>query len=156
MADKTPNRFTHGLLNGLGFSLAVIIVLIAARYITKAVLSQEQYSGTSDWKSYNENSGLVITEHNPIRTDNNLEVIGVLSNKSLETWSGISIEVELFASNGKFIDECSEYIASNLAPAKIENFKVNCGGCEKRKVTDFDHYEISVKHANYVPPNNDI
>lgn len=48
MADKMPNRFIQGFLNGLGFSIAAVIVLIAAQYITEAVLSQEQYSGERD------------------------------------------------------------------------------------------------------------
>ena len=81
-------------------------------------------------------------------------VVGVVTNSGNDTWDNISIEIELFDKDGKFIDECSEYISSPLPPSKSENFKAKCGGCEKRPMADFDHYEIRIIDAMYEMPRN--
>jgi len=54
------------------------------------------------------------------------------------------------------MDECSEYISSALAPKQSENFKVSCGGCEKRPLAEFDRYEIAIKNASYQMKQDDI
>jgi hypothetical protein len=158
MTEKTSNRIVHGFLVGLGFSIALVLVVIAGQYLYVKYMYREHVSeimSNSEWKEYNPDAGLVISEHSPIRTDNNLEVIGVVKNNGEDVWSSISIEVELFDANGKFIDECSKYLSSPLSPSGSENFKVNCGGCEKRPITNFHHYDIRIKDASYKRPRSD-
>lgn len=154
------NRIIHGFLIGLGFSIALILVIGGARYIYMKYVYPEQMSETmlesGLWKEYSDEAGLSITEHSPIQTEFNLEVVGVIQNEGEDTWDGISIEVELFDATGKFIDECTEYISSPIAPSERENFKVSCGGCEKRPLSDFDHYEISIKDAHFDSPTDGI
>ena len=151
------NKIVQGFLLGLGFTVAFVLVLIAAQYLYMKYMVQDQISGVmrgNDWKEYSDSSGLVITEHSPIRTEYSLEVVGVVTNSGNDTWDNISIEIELFDKDGKFIDECSEYISSPLPPSKSENFKAKCGGCEKRPMADFDHYEIRIIDAMYEMPRN--
>ena len=150
-------KIVQGFLLGLGFTVAFVLVLIAAQYLYMKYVFEDQVSEAmygSQWKEYSEEAGLVITEHKPIHTEDSVEFIGIVANNGSDTWDMISIEVELFDEDGKFIDECSEYISSPLAPSKSENFKVSCGGCEKRPIADFDHYEIHIKDASYEMPRD--
>ena len=150
-------KIVQGFLLGLGFSIAFVLVLIAAQYLyTKYVFEDQVREATfgSNWKEYSEDAGLVITEHNPIYTENSVEFIGVVANNGTDTWDSISIEIELFDKDGKFMDECSEYISSPLSPSESENFKASCGGCEKRPIADFDHYEIHIVDAIYERPRD--
>jgi len=48
------------------------------------------------------------------------------------------------------------YISSALVPKQSENFKVSCGGCEKRPLAEFDRYEIAIKDASYQMKQDDI
>ena len=152
-------KIVQGFLLGLGFTVAFVLVLIAAQFIYKKYVFEDQVREAtspfgSNWKEYSEDTGLVITEHKPIYTENSVEFIGVVANNGTDTWDMISIEIELFDKDGKFMDECSEYISSPLSPSESENFKASCGGCEKRQIADFDHYEIHIKDASYETPRD--
>ena len=56
--------------------------------------------------------------------DDELEVIGVITNSSDREWSSVTIEAEFFNQKNEFIDEASEYVRSDITPGAKENFKV--------------------------------
>lgn len=160
MTERKATKILHGFLSGIGFSFAFVLVIAAALYAYSQYMRSEiesvEITSMSRWKQYDENAGLAIMSHRPIRRENNLEIVGVVENNGTDTWQSISIEVELFDSEGNFMDECSEYISSALAPKQSENFKVSCGGCEKRPLAEFDRYEIAIKDASYQMKQDDI
>jgi hypothetical protein len=53
-----------------------------------------------------------------------LEVVGLITNSSSREWSGITVEAEFFDTSGKFIDEASEYMRSDIAGNTKEHFKI--------------------------------
>jgi hypothetical protein len=53
-----------------------------------------------------------------------LEVVGIITNTSNREWSGITVEAEFFDASGKFIDEASDYIRSDIAGNAKEYFKI--------------------------------
>jgi hypothetical protein len=53
-----------------------------------------------------------------------LEITGIITNSSNNEWSGISIEAEFFDNSGKFIDEASHYLRSDIPGKAIEHFKI--------------------------------
>ena len=53
-----------------------------------------------------------------------LEITGIITNSSNNEWSGISIEAEFFDNSGKFIDEASHYLRSDIPGKAKEHFKI--------------------------------
>lgn len=155
MADKKQNRLVHGFLIGLGFSVALVLVVFGGWYLYVEYIYKQQVASmmeSTGWKEYSRDAGLEISEHRPVRTDNNLEVVGTLKNTGADAWESVSVEVELFDADNRFVDECSEYVNSVVFAGGTEHFKVSCGGCEKRPLVEYDHYEIKVTDASYVQP----
>ena len=53
-----------------------------------------------------------------------LEIKGLITNSSSRKWSGITVEAEFFDASGKFMDEASEYLRSDIAGNSKEHFKI--------------------------------
>ncbi|MCX6855292.1 MAG: FxLYD domain-containing protein [Verrucomicrobia bacterium] len=53
-----------------------------------------------------------------------LEIVGLITNSSSREWSGITVEAEFFDASGKFLDEASEYLRSDIAGNSKEHFKI--------------------------------
>jgi hypothetical protein len=53
-----------------------------------------------------------------------LEIVGLITNSSGREWSGITVEAEFFDASGRFIDEASEYMRSDIAGNSKEYFKI--------------------------------
>jgi hypothetical protein len=63
--------------------------------------------------------------------ERSLEFTGIITNSSSRTWSSVTVEVEFFDSTGKFIDEESERIDSDIGPHAKEHFKINISSPSK-------------------------
>jgi hypothetical protein len=57
-------------------------------------------------------------------SDRSLEIVGLITNSSSREWSGITVEAEFFDASGKFLDEASEYLRSDIAGNSKEHFKI--------------------------------
>lgn len=146
------SKILDGFFIGLGFMIALSIVFFGLGYIGLKYYNKEKESHTSEFdypfKQFDEStSGLVIKEHHSVVTDFNVEILGVIGNEGEDNWGSVSLEAELFDKDGKFLHECTEYIRNTMKPSDVENFKISCGGCEKRPIPEFDHYTIKITDA---------
>ena len=56
--------------------------------------------------------------------DDSLEITGLITNSSGNEWSGITVEAEFFDADGKFLNEASDYLRSDIAGKAKEHFKI--------------------------------
>jgi len=83
---------------------------------------------------------VVVAKHEEVKRDAAVFILGTVENRSSEAVRAVSIQVDLFDQDGKFVDQCAEYLRGTLKPGESRNFKVSCGGCKERP---------SVAHASY-------
>jgi hypothetical protein len=55
----------------------------------------------------------------------NIEIIGLITNQSRQTWQGVNVEAEFFDSTGKFLGEEQSYLSADIAPGANEHFKIS-------------------------------
>lgn len=67
---------------------------------------------------------LQISEIQTRASGSSLEIVGLITNTSGREWSGITVEAEFFDASGKFIDEASDYMRSDIAGHAKEHFKI--------------------------------
>tara|TARA_R110002096_G_scaffold44670_3_gene120919 strand:+ start:362 stop:808 length:447 start_codon:yes stop_codon:yes gene_type:complete len=67
---------------------------------------------------------LVVSEVTTRTAGKSLEIVGLITNSSGRTWSGVTVEAEFYNSAGEFIDEASEYLRSDIAGHAKEHFKI--------------------------------
>jgi len=138
-------------------SSVIYIVLFIAFYYGAMYLISNQMKESFDFMSreFSQDSGLIIKSHHEwFPTEDSFNVVGVVANTGSDAWSSISVEVEMFDKEGKFVYECSEYLSGTLYPGKEENFVVDCSGCNKAPIPEFDHYEIKITNAYYKKINS--
>ena len=54
-----------------------------------------------------------------------IEIFGIIENRGKVDWESIVIEAEFFAKDGKFIDELTDRICTNLSSGASEHFKIS-------------------------------
>ena len=67
---------------------------------------------------------LVISEVQKKTINDNIEIIGLLTNSGGYTFTSVTIEAEFFDSSGHFIDEASQYLRSDIPGGAKEYFKI--------------------------------
>lgn len=145
-------KIAHGLLNGIGFALALGVLMYI--YTTWQVRQfEEQNEEVFGYKQYGADAGLVIKEHRPQQPESNTAFLGVMGNNGKDTWESVEVLVELFAKDGTFVDKCSSYMDGSIAPGQERNFKVSCSGCrDPAQPVKYDKYTIEISDASYVSP----
>lgn len=56
--------------------------------------------------------------------DEKVEIVGLITNSSGRTWSGVTVKAEFFDSGGKFIDESTQYLNGDIGGNANEHFKI--------------------------------
>ena len=67
---------------------------------------------------------LSISEVESKVVGSSLEIIGLITNSSGNEWSGVTVEAEFYDASGKFLDEGSDYLRSDIAGKAKEHFKI--------------------------------
>ena len=67
---------------------------------------------------------LIISDVEKRFTGNNLEIVGLITNKGSHDWSAVAIEAEFFDVSGVFLDEGQEYLRGNVSRGANEHFKI--------------------------------
>ncbi len=140
------HKIVSGFFLGIGFGTALVAISsIAAYYYSNKSVHEDMptydYNGTSNI------SKIEILNHKDTSTSEKLIIIGALTNNQESKISSLTIEAEFFK-DGEFVEECSEYISTNIGQDEIENFKISCGGCGNYTTPDYNTYKITVKSAN--------
>jgi hypothetical protein len=87
---------------------------------------------------------LTVTQHQEVTRDGALFVLGTVESRAADRVRSISIQVDLFDKEGRFVDQCAEHLRGSLKPGESRNFKVPCGGAKERPVVPHDSYKIKV------------
>ena len=124
MIKTASTKIASGLLTGIGFAVALVIVFYGAERWITSDRGEERF-----YKRYKPDSGLIIKDHRPQHPEHNTAFIGTVQNNGKDTWENVSIVAELFDKDGQFLDKCSSYESGRVAPGQTHNFKVSCDGC---------------------------
>ncbi len=119
-------KIISGALLGIGLGITfIVIAAYATNYFSK------KFDDNSPLKAEESSdiSGIEFIEHKDQQVANKVLVMGSLVNKNKKKIKSIKLEAEFFK-NGEFVDECTEYLSTNLKTGETENFKVSCGGVD--------------------------
>jgi hypothetical protein len=122
-----------GILYGIGFGISAGIIYY---FISEKMMA-------SVWNDTNIEK-VVITKHEEVKRGETVLVLGTLENKGTESLRVLNIQVDLFDKNGKFVEQCSEYLKGSLRAGESRNFKVSCGGCKDKPVVEHKTYKVRV------------
>ena len=67
---------------------------------------------------------LAISDIETRAAGRSLEIVGLITNSSSREWSGVTVQAEFFDASGKFVDEASEYLRSDISGNSKEHFKI--------------------------------
>lgn len=59
-----------------------------------------------------------------VTDQNELRILGVITNSGPKRWSSVEIEVEFFDPDGNFLGESSDFLRSDIGPHANENFEL--------------------------------
>lgn len=153
------NDFFKKILNGFGTGLGFVVAVVAVIYFSTGVLikkvtedayaaAEEEMPESFGYKQYSSDSGLVVKSHHEREIEHGMEVLAEIENSGDTTWSSVSVEVELFDSDGHFVDECTSYLRGRIAPGETKNVKIKCGGCKDSPLTAYDSYTLAIIDAS--------
>lgn len=146
MTNKSEKPFLRSLTEKV-VTLLVLVTVSCGVLVALRSWMLADYLEPLTGPDYHPDSGLEITAHRQRLVDDDLAILGTLENRGDVTWTSIVLEVELFDTDGQFVDECSEYLRGHYPPDSTENFKVDCSRC-KQSTPDFATYTINVQDAS--------
>jgi hypothetical protein len=88
-----------------------------------------------------------IDNYREIRKENQVLIVGQLTNTGESKVGSVNLEAELFNAAGEFVYECSEYISADLAAGQQENFQITCG-CGKEILSEYKTLTVKVAEAS--------
>lgn len=148
-------KVAAGLATGLGFSLAVVVVIYFSTELLVHNASEEAFEAAEEnmpqtygYKQYSKESGLLIKSHRERKGDLGTEILVEIENTGDTTWSSVRLEAELFDENDVFVDECSGYMSGKIAPGEVKNLKIKCGGCKDNPLPEYERYTLVISDAS--------
>jgi hypothetical protein len=120
-----------GLLYGIGFGVAAgVIMFVITDKMTASMWSDE---GIEKVK---------FTKHEEVKRGTSVYILGTIENSASVPIRSLTIQVDLLDKNGKFVEQCSEYIRGTFKAGESRNFKVSCGGCKDKPVVEHESYKL--------------
>ena len=77
-----------------------------------------------------------------------LDVLGRLKNMGRHTWDSVTVEVEIFDKDGKFLDETSGYVSAILSPGAEEHFRLTLANPDARTLDESSKVVLKVSDAD--------
>lgn len=140
---NVASKLFTGFLYGIGISIALTIFFFSFEKGYSKLSNKKDF----EYLDFDETVELEIINHSIIKSsDQNIEIIGALYNKSEANWSGMEIEIELFDEQKNFVYECSDKLMNIVSPSQKENFKISCGSCDKA-IPEYSSYSLKVINA---------
>ena len=135
-----------GFLRGVGFSVALSIVLI----ITFAVIFSmfdDMYSGieNGDYVEFDKTIELEAKFLSHQVKENRASILGVVENNTSHVWKDTSVEAEFYLA-GEFVKECSTEINTKIESGGKEHFEFSCKSCEDQ-FPKFDTVEMKINDS---------
>ena len=67
---------------------------------------------------------LAVSEVQTRTSGKSLEIVGLITNSSGRTWTGVTVEAEFYNASGEFVDEANQYLRSDIGGDAKEHFKI--------------------------------
>ena len=87
---------------------------------------------------------VVISQHEKVIRNQTLLILGTMENKGEDVVRVPQVEVDLFDKDGKFVDQCSEYIKGSLKPGESRNFKILCSDGKGHPPVEHASYKVRI------------
>lgn len=118
-------RLIHGFLFGIGFSLAVILVVGIAYFSVNPYQVEEN---PIIWLEGSKVTGISFEEVTLTQGASETEVIvsGLIRNATNAIYNSVLLEIELFDDTPKFISECDYMVQSGVAANSENHFSTSC------------------------------
>ena len=132
MKEKLLNALRKvgaGALYGLGFGLVMIATV---HFATEGMESSIFNDKIAD--------SVIITRHEETKLPDSTYILGAIENRGSKPARTVRITIDFFDKQGKFIDQCHDYVHGTLNPGESRNFKLSCN-CSKDK--------LPMEHASY-------
>lgn len=130
---KALGKIGSGLLYGVGIGVSVGLIM----YVISEKMTASAWNDVALDKVF-------VSKHEEVKRDQALFILGTIENRGSETVRMPTVQVDLFDKNGKFVEQCSEYIKGGLKPGESRNFKVSCGVCKGHPSVEHASYKIRV------------
>jgi hypothetical protein len=99
----------------------------------------------TQFKEFGPSSGLVIESQEPIQTESNLSVLGVLRNDGANAWQFIRFQISLRGAQGGIVGICEDSAMAPVYPGQKRTFQLNCRG-----IPEYKTYTLEIVNASYV------
>lgn len=77
----------------------------------------------------------------------NVEILGTVENKGKHSWDSIHINAEFYSTDGKFVDQASEYLSTAVSSGAKENFKICISDASDWAKSDTSQLQLKVGDA---------
>lgn len=94
---------------------------------------------------------LSISQIETRESDGGRDVLGIVTNNGTRPWSSLKIEVEFFDKEGRFLDQETAYLMTEIAPGAKEHFKVTVRGASAEVDHENSEMVVKVADANSMP-----
>lgn len=131
---------------GKAAKVAGLILLFALLMVGNHILAE--WHRERLMPSFGPDSGLSVTEHRGRPNGDFFEILGAVSNDGSTSWRGVTLRADLFDAQGTFVDQCGAHLRAPLVPGAREYFKIVCGGCDDRKLPEFETYQVRIVDAS--------
>lgn len=132
----------HGkVVKAAGVILLLVLFLLGNRFLA-------EWHREKLFPSFGADSGLSVAEHRGRPNGNVFEILGTVANEGPTSWRSVTLRADLFDAQGTFVDQCGASLRAPLVPGASEYFKIVCGGCDDRKLPEFETYRVRVVDAS--------
>ena len=128
---------------GVAVLLAILVYHLSSMLIIVGTLKKSVVSPML--KSFDEDSGLEVTNHKCVEEGGHICILGQVKNVGQTKWSSIQVKAEFFDQSGNFVESGTEILFGPLKPGKTENFKMKILGLKR---SSFSDYKVSVIDAS--------
>ncbi len=148
LGSKFLKKFSDGIALGLGFSLALGFMILLMYLSDPSNREKSENEKLESWQiEFTSSTRLSVEWHEARSSNYNLHVLGAIKNDDETTWESVSVEVNLFDSDGKFIWQCGDYIPAPVWPGDTHKFHVDCNGVSSDPVPEHSTYTVEIVDA---------
>ena len=133
LVSSAAQKIGLGFLYGIGFGISAGVIY----YFISEKMMASVWNETVIEK-------VVVTKHEKVKRGESVLVLGTVENQGTDSVRILNVQVDLFDKNGKFVEQCTEYLKGTLAAGASRNFKVSCSGCKDKPVVEHETYKVQV------------
>jgi len=139
-------KLVSGFLFGLGFSIALVCVVLVADKVTQ----RESGRAATVWhKRFTPDARVAVESHSSRTTPYNFIVLGTVRNSGADSWDMVRLEVRLLDSKGSVVGICRGLLNGPLRPTQLRHFAVDSDRKERASVPEHASKDATSEAACY-------